>query len=299
MPESEEPRAPLIEVGRYTRLSEARERGLVVAARELPHWIEREGEVWVLQVEATAAEEAARELAAFEVEERARPPKPSIMPAGKVNMLSLYVAGWSLVTFFFLQQWLGRVWELRGVAESGAILRGEWWRTLTALTLHADVSHLVANLGTGLLFAAFLLPRFGTGVTWLAVVLSGALGNLVNAWGYRGEWHGSIGASTACFGALGLLMGAEVCARWREPASRSWWQLVLPLGAGLGLLAFLGVGEEGRRIDYMAHWWGFVAGAVEGAGLEAAGIKERISPRWQKVLAWAALGVVVAAWAVA
>ncbi len=299
MSEPQEPRAPLIEVGRYARLAEARERGLVVAARELPHWIKREGNEWVLRVEEGAAQEAARELAAFEVEERARPAARTVLPVEKIPTLSLYVAAWVLATFFFLQQWLGPNWEERGVAESRAILRGEWWRTVTALTLHADAAHIGANLMTGLLFAAFALPRLGTGVTWLAIVLSGALGNAINAWGYRGEWHGTIGASTACFGALGILMGVEVFARWREPQTRSRWQLVLPLGAGIGLLAFLGVGEEGRNIDYMAHCWGFVVGAAEGAVLEAARIRQRLTLRMQRVLAWAALALVAVAWAVA
>jgi membrane associated rhomboid family serine protease len=185
------------------------------------------------------------------------------------------------------------------VAESREILRGQWWRTITALTLHADAAHIGANLATGLLFAAFALPRLGTGLTWLAILLSGALGNAINAWGYRGEWHGSIGASTACFGALGILMGAEVFSRWREPQTRSRWQLVLPLGAGLGLLAFLGVGEKGGHVDYMAHCWGFVVGAVEGAAAEGLRLKERASPAVQRAMAWAALGLVAVAWMLA
>jgi membrane associated rhomboid family serine protease len=281
-------------------LAEARERGLVVAARELPHWIERDGDVWVLMVEAGAQDEVMRELAAFESEEQARPKTVrTVFPTGKVPTLSLYVAAWVLGTFFFLQQWMGQNWTDRGASDSEAVLRGEWWRTLTALTLHADLSHLGANLMTGLLFAAFALPRFGTGVTWMAIVLSGALGNAANAWGYRGGWHGTIGASTACFGALGILMGAEICTRWREPASRSWWQMVLPLGAGLGLLAFFGVGDEGQNVDFMAHAAGFVVGGMEGVLLEAVRIKQPISGRMQLGMAWGALGLVVVAWVLA
>ena len=299
MSEPKEPREPLIEVGRYARLVEARERGLVVAARELPHWIEREGDEWVLRVEESAGEEVARELAAFESEERARPVGRGVFPVQKIPTLSLYVAAWVLGTFFFLQKMPGAAWEERGAAESALILRGEWWRTITALTLHADVAHIGANLATGLLFAAFALPRFGTGVTWLAIVLSGALGNAINAWGYRGEAHGTIGASTACFGALGILMGAEFFSRWREPQTRSRWQLVLPLGAGLGLLAFLGVGEKGGHVDYMAHWWGFVAGAVEGVAAEGWRVKDRVSPGMQRVAAGGALALVAGAWVLA
>ncbi len=299
MSDLQESHGPLIEVGRYCRLAEARERGLVVAARELAHWIERDGEEWVLRVEEGVREEAARELAAFESEQRELPAGRAVLPTGKVETLSLYVVAWVLGAFFYVQNLLGPSWEARGVAESGAILRGEWWRTVTALTLHADAAHIGANLATGLLFAAFALPRFGTGVTWMAILLSGALGNGINAWGYRGEWHGTIGASTACFGALGILMGAEVFARWREPRTRSRWQLVLPLGAGLGLLAFFGVGEEGGHVDYMAHCWGFVVGAIEGVTAEGWRIKERTGPRVQRVLVCAALALVAVAWALA
>ena len=101
MPEPKEPRAPLVEVGRYARLAEARERGLVVAARELPHWIEREGEEWVLRVEEGAGAEVARELAAFEREERERPAMRGVFPAEKIPTLSLYVAGWVLSMFLW------------------------------------------------------------------------------------------------------------------------------------------------------------------------------------------------------
>ena len=299
MSDPQESHGPLIEVGRYARLAAARERALVVSARALPHWIERDGGEWVLRVEAGAEEEVRRELAAFENEERVRAPARSVFPEGKIPTLSLYVAAAVLAGFFAVQNRLGAAWDERGVAASGEILRGEWWRTVTALTLHADASHIGANIATGVLFAAFLLPRLGTGVTWLAIVLSGALGNAINAWGYRGDGHGSIGASTACFGALGILVGAEFFARWREPQTRSRWQLVLPLGAGLGLLAFLGVGEKGGHVDYMAHCFGLIAGMLEGLVLEAVRVKERASPMVQRAAAGAALGLLGAAWALA
>jgi membrane associated rhomboid family serine protease len=150
----------------------------------------------------------------------------------------------------------------RGEAMNRWIIAGEWWRTITALTLHRDLSHFMANLGFGLLFAAFLQPRLGGGVTWLGIVLSGALGNSVNAWFYKSSLHSSIGASTAVFGGLGLLMAWEFIARWRIPHTRHWWQFVVPLGGGLALLAFLGSSDEaaGDRTDYMAHFLGFRLG---------------------------------------
>jgi rhomboid protease GluP len=299
MSESTEPSAARVVAGRYARLAEARERGLVVSARDLPHWIEREGDGWVLFVEEQAAEEVQRELAEFESEQQQRAFECEPLPAGRLPKFSLFIAAWILSGFFMAQQVASEAWEERGVADSGAILNGEWWRTITALLLHADGPHLAANLATGLLFASFLIPRLGSGVAWLGILLSGALGNALNAWGYRGDPHFSIGASTACFGALGLLVGLELFARWREPQTRSRWQLVLPIGAGLALLAFLGVGEEGRHVDYMAHCWGFLAGLAEGVVTQAWRVKERLPARGQRLAALATVAIIAAAWLLA
>ena len=73
-------------------------------------------------------------------------------------MFSLYVAALLLSGCFLVQKIVGEPWLERGAAVSRAILQGEWWRTVTALTLHADGSHIAANLATGLLFAAFVFP---------------------------------------------------------------------------------------------------------------------------------------------
>jgi membrane associated rhomboid family serine protease len=257
---------PLTDVGRYARLADARERGLVVSAKELPHWIERDGDEWILRVEERSRELVLHELAAFDAEERERPAPAPARLFRKINTASLYVAGWAMGMWFLAQNLGGERWMNRGEAASNAILaRGEWWRTVTALTLHGDLAHLAANLATGLLFAAFVIPHLGAGLAWLAIVLTGVLGNALNAWGYRGEPHASIGASTAVFGALGLLVGAEFVVRLAGPDTRSRWQLVLPIGAGLALLAFLGVGEERSNVDFMAHLWGFAVGIPMGA----------------------------------
>jgi len=299
IPESDQ---PLIEAGRYRRLQVARERALVVAALDLPYWLKRErNNEWVLFVEERAIEQIRAELTAYESEERARPRVPrTLLPAGKVSTVSLFIAGWVLGGFFLAQQIAGERLLERGSAEGHAILRGQWWRTITALTLHADGPHLAANLVTGLLFAAFVIPRLGGGLTWLAIVLSGAIGNALNSWGYRHEWHDSIGASTACFGALGILVGAELFSRWREPDQRSLWQLILPIGAGLSLLAYLGVGDEAtKNIDFMAHGWGFAVGILEGAIAVAARLKERLPASAQRIAGWFTLALVAAGWALA
>jgi hypothetical protein len=93
----------------------------------------------------------------------------------------------------------------------------------------------------------------------------------------------------------------EWVARWRHPHSRSLWQLIVPIGAGLALLAFLGVGDEDSRqkIDYMAHFWGGVAGFIGGALAEAGRVKERILRRGQILAGLAAVFLVGGAWLLA
>lgn len=300
-PSSDLPLAPL---ARYAKFSDAQERGLVAAALDRAYWVEREGDEYVLYVEERAREEIARELERFEVERSERTSalaQAAARPIPRIETQSLYVAAWIMSVLWGTQNLLPRSLTDQGVAESGRIVfHGEWWRAATALTLHGDLAHFAANLAAGLLFAAFALPQLGTGMTWLAIVLTGIAGNLGNAWFYRSEPHFSIGASTAVFGALGLLVAGEFVERWRHPASRAWWQLVVPVGAGLALLAFLGAGEEARPLtDYMAHLFGFCAGCALGAIAALTRVRER-TPRWvQRVTAFAGPLLLAIAWAFA
>ena len=288
---------PLAAVGRYRKFSEAQERGLVAAAMDLPYWVNREGDQFVLYVPEAAAAAVHPELAKFEQEMTVRNRTPIVPQAElpKLETLSLYAAAAVMSSFWTLQQRLPERMFDRGEAINREIMAGEWWRSITALTLHRDFPHFVANLGFGLLFAAFLQPRLGGGMTWLGIVLAGAMGNFVNAWFYKSALHNSVGASTAVFGGLGLLMAWEFMARWRVPHTRHWWQLVVPLGGGLALLAYLGVGDEAGagRTDYMAHFWGFIAGGSLGAILSPL-------PRVRRAAQWAcafiALLLPIAAW---
>ncbi len=292
------PDLPLVEAGRYPRLSEARERGLVVSAMERPHWVQREGADFILRVDSGDLDAVRAELETYEAERRECPLPPAAEPPPEpFETLSLYVAAWLMSACWFAQNSLPPGWAERGEASSIRIIHGgEWWRIFTALTLHGDLSHLVVNIATGLLFAGFLLRSLGGGLAWLGIVLSGALGNAMNAAFYASEPHDSIGASTAVFGALGLLVGGEFFARLASAHTRSRWQLILPLGAGFGLLAYLGVGEEHKQIDYMAHFWGFVAGLMLGMCAGFYQLKKHAGPLAQRLTGIAAPALLALAW---
>jgi membrane associated rhomboid family serine protease len=249
-------------------------------------------------VEPARAAEVAEELARFEAEYRERAPSPSTAPvAARCSTISLYLCAWILSGFYAAQVVGPEWWEERGTASSKAIMGGEWWQAFTALTLHADLGHLGANLAAGLVYAAFLLPVLGAGWTWLFIVLAGGAGNWLNAWGHRDVEHLSIGASTAVFGALGILVAAQCAMRTLALGTVRAREFLLPVGAGLGLLAYLGVGDQ--QTDYMAHFFGLLAGAPFGV----AGVWLRLGIRTprpaQAALAWTAAGLLGVCWALA
>ncbi|MEI7820944.1 MAG: rhomboid family intramembrane serine protease [Verrucomicrobiota bacterium] len=296
--------APRAEVGRFPRLKAARERGLVVAAMDLPYWIEREDGAWVLFVEENARGQAAAALAEFEAEEQARvhvqKPEPLVIPK-----LALALTLVAMVIFYRMQTGANPVLIERGVAVDARILHGEWWRCFTALTLHGGVEHLVSNLGLAVFAFAFAFSRFGAGAGLLGTVLGGAMGNLLNAFAHAAKPHASLGSSTALFASLGLLAGGELAARLMHRATRTGWQLLVPVGAGLAFLSLYGGAGSNRdgtpimdtgNVDLMAHLFGLVAGVALGSVLFAAGLRRGARAWVQAVCGGAVIVVLAAAW---
>jgi membrane associated rhomboid family serine protease len=302
--EEDLPSVPLAEVGRYRRLKAARERGLVVAAMELPHWIVREGGAWVLRVEEGARERVAEALAEFEEEERARPcaPKPEPLVIPKFALAMTLAA---MVLLYRLQMIAPPTLIERGVASDTLILRGEWWRIFTALTLHGGAEHLISNIGLAVFAFAFVFSRFGTGAGLLGTVLGGGLGNLLNAFAHAAKPHASLGSSTALFASLGLLAGGELAARLVHRATHTGWRVLVPIGAGLAFLALYGGAGTDRdgvpmtdagKVDVMAHLFGLVAGVLLGAALFAAGLRRGATQFMQVLCGAVAVGALAAAW---
>jgi rhomboid protease GluP len=150
-------------------------------------------------------------------------------------------------------------WFDRGSAEASRIVDGELWRTVTALTLHTDIVHLFSNAVAAAIFVTALSSIVGAGFAFALVVLAGASGNLANAL-VQGSSHISVGASTAIFGAVGVLGTLGLIRSRRESTRRrgAW----IPIAAALGLLAMLGTGTG--RTDLLAHLFGFFCGAALG-----------------------------------
>jgi len=289
---------PLAVVGSYPTRTDAYDRSLVISAMEVPHWVLRREGQFALCVPPAQAAEVAEELERFEAERKLRAPEPPTLgEAAHYSTISLYVCGWILCGLYAVQMAGPEWWTERGTASSQAIMAGQWWRVFTALTLHADLGHLGANLAAGLVYAGFLLPVLGAGWTWLFIVLAGAAGNWLNAWGHRDVGHLSIGASTAVFAALGMLVAAQCAMRALAVRQVRARELLLPVGAGLGLLAYLGVGDQ--QTDYMAHFFGLLAGVPFGVAGVWLGLGTRTPRLAQAALAWSAAGLLALCWRLA
>jgi len=188
----------------------------------------------------------------------------------------------------------GADWLEVGRMQSWAVVEGQWWRVFTALTLHVDPAHLLANLAFGAVFGFLAAQALGGGAAWLSIVLAGGIGNLANAF-LQPPQHSAIGASTAVFGALGILVALSLY-HWRSRSGgiiRRW----SPLIGGLVLLAYTGMG--GERTDVLAHVTGLVAGLAVGAAAGRVPIDVLENRSNQLVAAMLAGFVLVLSWAIA
>jgi membrane associated rhomboid family serine protease len=303
---SEEWADGVVELVRFSRLADARERGLVLASKEIAYGILRCGDAWLIRVSPEDFDSASEELRSYEaqLEEVAKEVARDEMGEPRLQVprryWSLHLVAWLFVVFAVVQAEFGDRWREGGMLSAERVfLGGEWWRTVTALTLHGDMPHVLANLVTGLLFAGLMIPAMGQGASWFLILTSGVLGNGLTAWIYFPVDHRSLGASTAVFGALGLLVGDSCGGLLLKRSGRSVWRWILPLGAGLALLAYLGAGGPGGRVDVMAHLWGFAVGLPLGALAVALRLGERTGRKGQFVAGSAALLTLVLAWGLA
>jgi len=178
-----------------------------------------------------------------------------------------------------------------GSANAGLICRGEWWRAVTALTLHADIVHLTGNIAFGALFGLFACQILGPGIAWLSILLAGATGNIFSAH-LQIASHTAIGASTAVFAALGI-QASYVCVFWHR-LSRSKIKRWSPVVGGIMLLAFLG--GPGPKIDVLSHVTGFLSGLMAGAIFGLSGKKFIENGTWQAICGIFAILIVAGAW---
>jgi len=272
-------------VRRTSDRRQAEEWSFVLRALAVIHEIREEESGYGIAVLAEDEAQAASALEAHEAERaEVRAPLPEYGPSG---------AGWVFAAFVLAVHFATGprdeqvVWFAKGSADAARILRGEWFRVITALSLHADLSHVLGNAIVGGLLLSALARRIGTAAAaWIALV-GGAVGNALTAMVAR---HGyvSVGASTSVFGSLAALGVVQALTRRRAAA--------VALGSGAALLGFLGTGQNS---DLLAHLFGFCAGAVAALATRRLVLHPPLRSAWQPILGAATLAIVAVGWWVA
>ncbi len=276
-------------------LTACKERALVLQAVGIPHEIIQLDQWLALAVAAVDAGRAREEIRLYEHENHGWPPQLAQMPTvsnGVIGVM-IYLA---LLIVIHLMSHAGafdRDWLAVGRVDGRLMLSGEWWRSVTALTLHADVAHLAGNLVFGAIFGLFVAQLLGQGLGWSLILAGGALGNITNVL-IQHPSHRAVGASTAVFAALGVLTAYT----WMHRRD-SRYQLAFrsaPLVSGLVLLAYLGTGDA--RTDIVAHLTGFAWGMAGGIASAYWPAITGFAESRQLKLGIGALGAVVLAWLV-
>jgi rhomboid protease GluP len=232
---------------------------LVLTARDVPHKILHSVYGYRIAVPPDHESLAARELEKYENENRAWPLRFEVTP-WYPNAQSTFWTLLILTAIFsisFSVNWRERLIAIGSGNVDSILHDGQWWRLVTALTLHTDPPHLLGNMIMGGLLMVWLCSLLGTGLGWGITLLSGTLGNLTNAL-VHGEAHSSVGSSTAIFGALGVITALQTLSVRRFSLK----DRVIPLGAGFALLGFLGA--HGEHTDLGAHLFGFMSGLILG-----------------------------------
>jgi membrane associated rhomboid family serine protease len=271
------------------------DRALVLESLQIPHRIVDDAVGCALVVPADRSAQAMTELRLYDEEnppQRPRRTKPIVyqnaIPGVIAYVLVIFAVAWFATTSFLGQDWLGA-----GRVDGALVRAGEWWRAVTALTLHGGLRHLIGNIVFGAFFGFFAGRLLGSGIAWLAILVAAASGNALNMLLLEST-HRSIGASTAVFAALGIIAGFV----WRGKlmAQDRWPYRVGPIVGGLALLMYTGTGDA--NTDIGAHLMGFLCGFAGGMLLIV--FRDRLgNPRWQMAAAAMSIALLIGSWIVA
>ena len=248
-------------VAYFEEVGAANDHALVILAMNLDCLITIENGGYQLYANGAFATAIHEEFRLYAEEQKFKP-EPLHVPVFSSGLEIALV--WVAAVFFCFisQQEDAGVTEMYLNSSQGVVDGLELYRPFTALFLHGDFEHLLGNVVFGVIFFLLVCNSFGPLRGWVLVMLSGFLGNTLNAVIHHPDVFRSLGASTAVFGALGLLVGTGLDVAWRERSYRRGLQAFVPLLAGLMLFSIHGIGGPGT--DVMAHLLGLFFGVALG-----------------------------------
>jgi membrane associated rhomboid family serine protease len=252
-----------------------------------------QSEGWQLLVPSEHYSHALSILEAYQRENRRWLWRPSIR---STTLLFHWGAlGWGGL-ILFMEAWIGLAGPAvsqAGLMNSIAVRHGEWWRLFTAVTLHADLAHLMGNLTTGVILLGLAMARWGAGPALLAAWFAGALGNVASMVLRSGDYIG-LGASGMVMGALGLLAAAS----WQHRHSSQGFLELVVRGLFGAILLFILIGVNPGS-DVAAHIGGFLAGVLFGVLFAMVPGRFLLHPATSLFSGATAAATLVLAWALA
>jgi len=276
------------------RRADCDERAFMLSAVGIDSEVVPDGGLHLLLVSASQEPAASRHLASYERErnepsQSGLPMEVSPVHGGAWLGCALYVA--VLVGVARLLSAAPAAAFARGTLDGELVQAGQWWRAWTALTLHWDAAHLLANLGAGVWCGYLAARQIGTGTAWLLIVTGAAAANLFDALLGPASYR-SAGASTAVFTALGVLAAHSWRSRLHMP--QRWASRWAPLVGGAALLGWFGTAGEGT--DLVAHALGFGWGCLLGVAVALPAVAKLFARLPQWLTGSAALGSLALAW---
>lgn len=234
--------------------------GLVLASQGIDTTIEKdhENQKYILIVSDSDYDRAIEQIRLYQIENRRRKIIQLLdLPADLFNWSSF---AWAIVIIIFYVLQTNANFDLTsaGQMHKNAVLRGEWWRLFTAISLHKDIAHLACNATVGFIFIGFAMVHYGVGLCLLLSVASGAFGNFIGILLREGDYYG-LGASGMVMGALGLLAGAG----WFMTYTSDHYKAINKKRAIAGFLLFILLGMNPGS-DVQAHAGGFLSGYLLG-----------------------------------
>ena len=138
------------------------------------------------------------------------------------------------------------------------VVKGEWWRLLTAMFLHGGMTHILMNM-----FSLYLIGRgaemyFDTKSYISIYLFSGLLGGLASL--YIHPESVGIGASGAIFGVFGGLAGFFLAHKDKIATHSKAFMKDFAIIIGLNLV----IGFSIESVDVSAHIGGLVVGFIGG-----------------------------------
>jgi rhomboid protease GluP len=272
-----------------------REYSLMLEARGIEHELLARDALWELAVAPELKPKAEEEIRRYTSERAVVRPRAVRFETYPVGWLAAgtYVFILLLVAYAAGLQLFDTDWFSVGALSSGPN-RSQWWRAITAVTLHVDQMHLFSNVFAGLIVGAAASQLLGPGVAWWAALVCAGLGNLLEMW-ISPPAHQAVGASSLVFAALGLVTGLAWTHRLGLRERR--WYRWAPLIVGASLLALFGAG--GERVDVLGHLLGFSSGTAGGWLLATLRIPRSRATRTQWWFGGTAVLLVACAWALA